>query len=200
MYKSVKENKGFYVGRYEAGTTASSGTGIRGEVVSKKGANIYNNIGFADTNDITDETGGAAEVARGMYNEENGDSVTSTLIYGVQWDAIMRWMKDIPNLTGEKYVQDSTGMGWYNGVYGNSGHQTGIALDGGKNKVKNIYDLAGNVYEWTMESYDISMRVVRGGNDYGSGFDGPASVRYMVLPFDGGYDDISFRVALYLGV
>ena len=128
---------------------------MRGEVVSKREANVYNKIGWSDTDDMTDETGGAVEVARGMYNEKKGDSVTSTLIYGVQWDAIIRWMQDVKNLTEGKYVQDSTGMGWYNDNYaiGNLAHQTGIELDGGQNKVKNIYDLAGNVFEWTMEIF-----------------------------------------------
>ena len=201
MYKSVKENKGFYVGRYEAGTTENSGTGIRGKVVSKKGANVYNNIGWSDSNDMTDETGGAVEVARGMYNEENGDSVTSTLIYGVQWDAIMRWMQDEPNLTGGKYVQDSAGMGWYSDNYanGNATHQTGIDLDGGKNNVKNIYDLAGNVLEWTMESYNTNNRIYRGGSFDYSGSDTPASRRNLNIP-SSKFPDVSFRVALYLNL
>ena len=199
MYKSVKENKGFYIGRYEAGTTASSGRGIRGEVVSKKGANVYNYIGFADTDNMTDETGGAVEVARGMYNEEKGDSVTSTLIYGVQWDAIMRWMQDVPNLTGGKYVEDSTGMGWYSDNYsnGNANHQTGIDVDGGKNKVKNIYDLAGNVYEWTMESCYTNYRVIRGGGYGNSGSDSPASYRLYYIP-SYSHSGVGFRVTLYL--
>ena len=201
MYKSVKENKGFYVGRYEAGTTASSGRGIRGEVVSKKGANVYNYIGWSDSNDMTDETGGAVEVARGMYNEENGDSVTSTLIYGVQWDAIMRWIQDVPNLTGGKYVQDSTGMGWYSDNYasGNASHQTGIDLDSGKNKVKNIYDLAGNVREWTLESFSMSNRVNRGGDCYVTIANNPASKRSS-NDSSISYEGIGFRITLYLNL
>lgn len=200
MYKSVKENKGFYVGRYEAGTTASSGTGIRGEVVSKKGANIYNNVKWG--NSMTDETGGAVEVARGMYNEEKGDSVTSTLIYGVQWDAIMRWMQDVPNLTGGKYIQDSAGMGWYSDNYasGNATHQTGIDVGDGKNKVKNIYDIAGNVVEWTMESYSTTNRVYRGGNYNYLGSDDPASVRRLSDRPSSSYTGLGFRVALYLNL
>ena len=199
MYKSVKENKGFYVGRYEAGTTASSGTGIRGEVVSKKEANVYNNVKWG--NSMTDETGGAVEVARGMYNEEKGNSVTSTLIYGVQWDAIMRWMQDVPNLTGGKYVEDSTGMGWYSDNYsnGNANHQTGIDVDGGKNKVKNIYDLAGNVWEWTIECCDTNCRVCRGGGFDLSGSGIPASYRDNFFPSTG-YSGFGFRVALYLNL
>ena len=201
MYKSVKENKGFYVGRYEAGTTASSGTGKRGEVVSKKGANVYNNIGWSDSDDMTDEAGGAVEVARGMYTEEKGDSVTSTLIYGVQWDAIMRWMQDVPNQTGGKYVQDSIGMGWYSdNVSGNETHRTGIDLDGGKNVQKNIYDLAGNVWEWTMESYIENSRVYRGGcyNNLGSVFS--ASVRSYYNSSYSGLESLGFRITLYLNI
>ena len=199
MYKSVKENKGFYVGRYEAGTTESSGTGMRGEVVSKREANVYNRIGWSDTDDMTDETGGAVEVARGMYNEKKGDSVTSTLIYGVQWDAIIRWMQDVKNLTEGKYVQDSTGMGWYNDNYatGNLAHQTGIELDEGQNEVKNIYDLAGNVFEWTMEIFGRTNRVCRGGGYYGSGSDFPISYRSGNSPSDS-KPDIGFRVTLYI--
>ena len=49
----------------------------------------------------------------------------------------------------------------------NPSHLTGIDINSNKsNCVKNIYDLAGNVYEWTMESYDASSRIPRGG-DYG---------------------------------
>lgn len=196
MYKSVKENKGFYVARYEAGTTVSSDTGIRGEVVSKKGANIYNNIKWGNS---MDETGGAVEVARSMYNKEKGDNVTSTLIYGVQWDAIMRWMKDVPNQTGGKYVEDSTGMGWYSNNYssGNPTHQTGIELEDGKNKIKNIYDLAGNIFEWTMEFCGTGEIVVRGGVYGDSGSERPASSRYTFLSKDRSAF-VAFRVTLYL--
>ena len=199
IYKSVEDYKGFYVGRYEAGTTESSGTGIRGNIVCKQGMNAYNEIGFAATDDIIDEKGGAVEAARGMYSKQNGDSVTSTLIYGVQWDAIMRWMKSEPNLSGGKYVQDSMDMGWYN--YSNSNPMTGIDFNGGKNVVKNIYDLAGNVSEWTMESYygnGSIYRISRGGGIYDYGADSPASSRNFYDRPSLGDLSVGFRVTLYL--
>ena len=169
MYKSVRDNGGFYIGRYEAGVEGEArneSSGINDEVVIKKGKNVYNYIKWG--NSMTDETGGAVEVARSMYSKEKGDSVTSTLCYGVQWDAVMRWMKDVPNIDNpaKKYVQDSRGMGWYFGVSGNSYQKTGIDLIGEngviKNKVKNIYDMAGNVAEWTMETCNTNLRATRG--------------------------------------
>ena len=199
MYRSVKYNGGFYVGRYEAGTTnkREEGAGIEDSVVVKKGANVYNYIKWG--NRMDDETGGAVQKSR-EFAEENGyTTVESTLIYGVQWDAIMRWMKDVPNLTGGKYVQDSTGMGWYSGVSGNSTHQTGIDVDSNKsNCVKNIYDLAGNVNEWTMESSDTNLRVTRGGEYNNSGSYSPASDRNNDSPSNDLYGHIGFRVTLYL--
>ena len=212
MYRSVKYNEGFYVGRYEAGTTASSGryeagttassgTGERGDLVIQKGANVYNYIKWG--NSMTDEVGGAVQLARSFAGENGYKTVTSTLCYGVQWDAIMRWMKDVPNLTEGTYVEDSTGMGWYSDNYsndstGNPDHKTGIDLDGGKNEVKKIYDLAGNVYEWTMESYNTNYRVVRGGNYYHSGSNYPGSRRGYSFPSSDNSDTVGFRVTLYL--
>ena len=206
MYKSVKENNGFYVGRYEAGTSSSDvrtdTSGIKDSVVVKQGANVYNYIGWSNNNDMNIETGGAVQKSR-EFAEENGyTTVSSTLIYGVQWDAIMRWMKDEPNLTGGKYVQDSSNMGWYSNNYqgenGNPNHVTGIDVDNNKsNCVKNIYDLAGNVYEWTMESYNINVRVSRGGSYGHSGSNSPVSYRNNGIPTDSA-SDLGFRVTLYL--
>ena len=165
MYKSVKANGGFYIGRYEAGKDTN------GKVVVQKNANVYNNVYWSSTEAMqeseTATTGGAVELSRNFAKENNYKTVQSTLIYGVQWDAVMNWMKNVENSnatsTDKKYIIDSTGMGWYKGVPGNSEHKTGIDLNGGKNQVKKVYDLAGNVSEWTMESFYTINRVHRGG-------------------------------------
>ena len=200
MYKSVKDNKGFYIGRYEAG---KDGT----DVVVKKNQKVYN---IKWGNSMTDETGGAVEKARnfitnGQTEQGNPTTVTSTLCYGVQWDAVMRWMKDEPNIDdpSKKYVQDSTGMGWYSDNYstGNPDHKTGIDLVGEngviKNKVKNIYDMGGNVREWTMEAYNTNYRVYRGGYYGSSGSGDPASDRRSGYPYYSG-SFLGFRPTLYL--
>ena len=147
MKESVLNHNGFYVGRYEAGTIADSGAGIRRDLVIKQGANVYNNIKWG--NSMTDETEGAVELSKNFNNKYT--SVTSTLIYGVQWDAIMAWI-DPAYKTGscaeDSFVRDSTGKGYYEQ---SDPTVTGASAD---YAVKNIYDLAGNCWEWTMESYD----------------------------------------------
>lgn len=187
MYKSVKNNKGFYIARYEAGTTETSGTGIRGNVVSKKKATVYNNIKWG--NSINDEAGGAVQIARGMDEQNGYSSVTSTLCYGVQWDAVLRWIGKDENLNN--YLTDSTGKGNYS---------TSVTILTGSNEnyqMKNIYDMAGNVCEWTMENYGTGSQVSRGGS-YNSGTsDSMIAYRYGLSP-NNASDSIGFRMTLYL--
>ena len=159
------EYNGFYVGRYEAGTTSASArsgnSGITDDVVVKQGKNVYNWIGWSDSDDMKVETGGAVQKSKEFASANNYTSVTSTLIYGVQWDAIMQFIdsgyKNEDGTLYEKnsFVANSTGKGNYTGSLLPTGSNSDYA-------VKNIYDLAGNVEEWTMESYDAYDRLCRG--------------------------------------
>ena len=211
MKESVLEHNGFYVGRYEAGTASTeertSSSGITDDVVVKQGANVYNYIGWSNSNNMTNETGGAVQKAKEFANEKGYTSVTSTLIYGVQWDAIMAWIepryKDknkAEELVAEKnFVADSTGKGNYSEDENANSWKGKVTTTGASDDydVKNIYDLAGNVYEWTMESCNANLRVDRGGvySDTGSGV--PASYRGNSNPA-GSYDGVGFRLTLYL--
>ena len=201
MYASVERNEGFYIARYEAGKEGEN-------VVSKKGADVYNYIPWSANGDniqeTTGTTGGAVELSRNFANVKNYKTVTSTLIYGVQWDAVMKWMENVsnPNVEGKTYIQDSTGMGWYSDNYnsGNSDYKTGIDIgeeNKGSNQVKKIYDLAGNVYEWTMESFNTGIRVTRGGFYNNTGSNYPASYRSAYYP-SCSFFYIGFRPTLFL--
>ena len=193
MYDSVYRNEGFYIGRYEAGKDSS------GNVVVQKGADVYNNVPWSANGDNMQETngttGGAIELARNFDTANNYTTVTSTLCYGVQWDRTLSWID--PEYTG--FAKNSEEMGWYGNNYeeGNADHKTGIDTEGNTNSPKNIYDLAGNVFEWTMESYYTYDRVLRGGHYYYSGSYYPASSRLYDLPSSSG-SGIGFRVTLYL--
>ncbi len=211
MKESVLEHDGFYVGRYEAGTTSTEpraeNSGIEDDVVVKQGANVYNYIGWSNSNDMTVETGGAVQKAKEFADEKGYTSVTSTLIYGVQWDAIMAWIepryKDknkAEELLAEKnFVANSTGKGNYKEDENTNPWKGKVTTTGASADyaVKNIYDLAGNVYEWTMESYYTNGRVCRGGHYNGTGFNNPASFRGGGSPASSSVD-IGFRLTLYL--
>ena len=223
MKNSVIRYGGFYVARYEAGITDTSNKSTqdgRVKPVSKNNTSVWNNIPWGGTYNKeaidgyqgNDKASGAVKVARSMYPDTekiaeygltetatNNTGVKSTLIYGVQWDAIMRWMKEIENISAtktppaNKYILDSTGMGNYlDSDDTNNPAATGINNYG----VKNIYDMAGNVYEWTMEACSTNLRVCRGGSygDSGSGF--PASIRNYDGPGSSN-SDFGFRVTLY---
>lgn len=178
MKESVISHKGFYVGRYEAGTLSgerTSDSGIEDEVIVKQGAYVYNYIGWSNSDDMTNEKGGAVEKAKNFSKDNNYTSVTSTLIYGIEWDAIMTWI-DPAYTTGScdinnSYVANSTGKGNYNETENTNSWKGKITLTGASSdySIKNIYDLAGNVYEWSMEAVNVNgqngiiRRIKRGG-------------------------------------
>ena len=85
MKTSVETNNGFYVARFEA----SEGTGSKAE--SKPGVEPWRYIAWG--NSMTEiGTEGAVAKSQNMYTDKNTYGVTSTLIYGAQWDAIMNWL------------------------------------------------------------------------------------------------------------
>lgn len=203
MMKSVQENKGFYIGRYEAGTTeprTSSTTG-KSKVVVKRDAYPYIYVKWGDkTNTVGEE--GAVYLSKNMYSA-NEIGATSTLCYGVQWDAIMKFVEDsthsITNSTtwgnhkNNAWTIERTTAQYTDTTNVKTGNWTAaITSDKSKTssasyllttgasdtfKVKNIFDLAGNVSEWTMEASSGAHRVDRGGGYDYYGSSNPASDR-----------------------
>ena len=199
MKESVLDHDGFYVGRYEAGiadTVERTNTSdISDDIVIMQGKNVYNYIGFSNSDDLQVETGGALQKSKEFAEERGYTSVESTLIYGIQWDAIMQWIdtnykKQDGMLTS--FVADSTEKGNYS--------STGFSQTGSSKNyaIKNIYDLGGNIWEWTMESYGTHARIVRGGYWYDTGFIYPASSRNTGFTPSRSTGSLGFRVALYL--
>ena len=194
MRTSVINNKGFYVARYEA----SQGTGSKAE--SKAGAMPWVNIRWGISMTEVGNSG-AVYQAQNMYNDSE-HAVTSTLIYGVQWDAIMNFIDlnySKEDGTCNSFVSDSTGQGNYNEDENTNSWKNNLTSCGSSDdyRVNNIYDLAGNVFEWTMEAFSTEYRVVRGGRFDNSGSLGPASIRGNFYP-DDDFEYLGFRVALYL--
>ena len=118
-----------------------------------------------------------------MYKDSK--SVVSTLCYGVQWDAALQFIST-RGIKDTAYATNSTDKGNYTGSLEKTGYYAR----------NNIYDMAGNVFEWTMEAYDSVHRVLRGG-DYINGSGCPASYRLDYNP-DDALDYFGFRPALYV--
>ena len=64
--------------------------------------------------------------------------------------------------------------------------------------VNNIYDMAGNMFEWTMEGLSTNYRAHRGGYFNNSGAVLPVAYRYRYGSPDFAFCDISFRPSLYI--
>lgn len=202
---SVNKNQGFYIARYEAGiaenmpnqeltsdSTATYGNGTY-QPVSKKGAYVWNYIQWGTSNNDSTPGNGAVTVARSMYpSSDKNYGVTSTLIYGVQWDTTLNFISayDTGETGYDTYATNSTGMGNYSGILRESGYQDSY-------KQKNIYDMAGNVWDWTMEVYSNAHNS-RGGSYYDNfASHRPASDRHDVNGNDN-FQNLGFRVALYI--
>ena len=172
MIDSVKKNGGFYVGRYEL-----SSAGTKKNQASLTNTNWYNL--YKACKDI-DSTG-----------------VVTTMIFGCQWDQICKFIETAKDKNGQTIsLSDSTSYG----NYWNSENSPHNKINTGSNdncKTNNIYDLAGNCWEWTQEAYDTGGRASRGGYCDGDGDNTPVTYRDGNVPTDT-YDVISSRPTLYI--
>ena len=64
----------------------------------------------------------------------------------------MQWFLTSTNSNTVKYVRDSTGQAYYSQE---------SATSTGQYKVHNIYDMAGNCYEWSLEVSGTDGRTLR---------------------------------------
>ena len=152
MVKSVSEYGGFYIGRYEMSINATSKN-----AESKYGA----------TSATAEST--SAKQWYGLYNkaktyapENASQKVVSSMIWGSQYDAMLKWMKgNNINVTSSSPTDLSIGTTSKNTTRVTGGANNGQTVS--KDKLSNIYDLLGNSSEWTQEASNTGYRVNRGG-------------------------------------
>ena len=154
MAAKVAKYGGFYVGRYETSLSDArvDSVGTKGKAQSKQGV-----IPTSAANSATSRWYGLYKIQDKTYAGKNG-SVESSMIWGSQYDAIINWVKNGNNET-EKAKLTNTSLG--NNSSGN------VTTTGNSNysddSIKNIRDLGGNLFEWTLEAYYTDVRVTRGG-------------------------------------
>ena len=169
MIKSVKTYGGFYIGRYETGNLSQTKA-----VVQKNNTDIGSQTWYT------------------MYKMcktiKANDNVATSMLWGCQWDATLRWMQTSSNSEVANFPTNSEGKGNYSGSKKATGSNSDYA-------VNNIYDMAGNVFEWTMEAFYTNSRAKRGGSCSGTASEAPASLRAGIYPTDSYY---GCRSTLYI--
>ncbi len=190
--KSVKKYGGFYIAKYEAGingiidnNSLRTKTPITEKPLSQEGKGVWNSISRAD----------AITVSKAMIDPE-ATGVKSTLISGEAWDTTLQWMvnasENKDNEPNKNYDINPEGKGWYADVSSGTIHTTGYY------PVNNIYDMAGNMEEWTTENCiysNINYIVARGGRfEFSASTD---SVTSRCARTEGVKRHNGFRVVLY---
>ena len=198
MIKSVEKYGGFYIGRYETGNLSKE------QVVVQKG-----------NTDIESQTW-YAMYEKSKTLSDNNNNIETGMIWGNQWDRTMMWLMECnakDETTGkskEEVISDSTSWGnYYNATftYTNSSGVTATKNENSSTKIptgsteytkaNNIYDLAGNMCDWTMEAYGADDRVWRGGYCSFDGTDNPASDCNIFSPTDS-FSKGGTRATLYI--
>ena len=203
---SVEAHKGFYIGRYESGDQESTNS----KTLRASGASTSNAItvkaGQAPYNYVTKTQ--AESLAKGFSGQQGYTSVKSKLISSYAWDTAIAFIQktnsDYGNSSEEGNYNDSptftyTGIADTEKNKQTKAYGTGTLIPTGQTTaVNNIYDMGGNVWEWTTESYsDTSIPYISRGSYYNDLFtNGPAGCRRV----NSDYADVNlgFRLTLYL--
>lgn len=136
MIYSIRDNGGFYIGRYELGKDEN------GDPQEKSG-DVMNAINWYN--------------AYSRCKSFSIGKVQARMIWGCQWDQVCRFISTAKDVNGNTISLDNSAS------YGN--YSSSSDLKTGTRSyciTKNIYDLAGNCWEWTQEAHLPSYRARRG--------------------------------------
>ncbi len=220
MLKSVYENGGFYIGKYEVGikedTNRFYGQDYESEhpieqtPVIQEGKYVYNWVRCNQAQELSESlaTGGR----------------TSSLMFGIQWDLVLKHIETKKGKTQYELKTKSTDWGNYldatfditkgkfsedkgktydsvSGKYSKQQDKQVVLTTGSttRNSTLNIYDISGNVWEWTLEQYILDSGIlctIRGSGCNYTGYNGPVYCRVNSSTV-GSNDDCGFRPALW---
>lgn len=189
IMESIKKYGGFYIGRYETGGLSTTA------VINKMNTDIGSQNWYT------------------MYKKcltlkGNNNNITTMMITGSLWDETLDWIvssgatnSEGTTLTYQLVGSNSTTFGnYYNATFNyiakdaemptateTKAISTSTRIPAGSaeyTKTNNIYDMAGNVWEWTTEAYSTYGRVYRGGGCYNYGYISPMAYRSNYYPYD----------------
>ncbi len=214
---SVDTYKGFYIGRYEAGDkesteakTLRSSNDVTKTVTIKKGQAPYNYVKQSD----------AVSLAEGFATQQKySETIKTKLVSSYAWDTALGFI----NKTVSGYSSSSPQGNYhdtkfeYIDITGASKSTWGTIVlipTGLTTPVCNIYDMGGNVWEWTTEKYLTRTPIVNEDGSLSSVYvnirrGGACDTRYRGGPDGGGagsrrqgkdetQENLGFRVSLFL--
>ena len=189
--ESIKKYGGFYIGRYETGNLSE-----KVPVVQRMNTDIGNQTWYI----------GYSRLQRLGAN----GNVKSNIIWGCLWDETLQWLVDSGNKTSADMIDSQSWGNYYGTTFEYKTNTSGniatrsayndIVIPSGSteySKANNIYDMAGNFWEGTLEGDDATYRVSRGGGYESIASSLPASIRVIENPAESDYDD-GYRAYLYI--
>ena len=207
MLESIYTNGGFWIGRYETGIKGSESapTGVRNSTQNNEILSTDGDIPVIKAN-VQSYTWVRCSQAQRLASNMNSGNYSSSLMFGLQWDLVIKYLQ--ANGTEENALKEnSTSWGNYQDtLYNITDIQASYSTDSGATwlkapynkmvngmtllttganeefKKQNIYDLAGNVFEFTLEYASSGAHTkcaLRGGCSGIRGIYGTASNRFV---------------------
>ena len=197
---SVERYKGFYIGRYEAGDkenteakTLRSSNDVTKTVTIKANQAPYNYVTRTQ----------AISLAEGFKNQQ-GYKAKTKLVSSYAWDTTIAFMQKVNSDYGSSseegnYYDTTFSYTDITGASQTKENESKVLVPTGQTTpVCNIYDMGGNVLEWTTESYSSTNVpcAVRGGVYDNLFAYSPAGSRNVIS--DNANDGIGFRLTLFM--
>ena len=199
---SVEIYKGFYIGRYEAGDKESTGT--TKATFRTSSSDTSNSVTIkADQVPYSCVTRTKAVSLAEGFATKQGYKAKTKLVSSYAWDTTIAFLQKVNSDYGERSEGNYREIAFsYTDITGasqtKSSSSSVLIPTGQTTPVCNIYDMGGNVWEWTTEtsSFPGYPYAVRGG-DYLCGFAGePAGYRKVISDYANG--GIGFRLTLFM--